>query len=34
MAALLLRLIHAVFRIMPNINVYVSVCISVCVCVL
>ena len=32
MAALLLRLMHAVFRIMPNTNVYISVCISVCVC--
>ena len=28
---LLLRLMHAVFRIMPNLNVCVSVCLCVCV---
>ena len=31
MAALLLRLMHAVFRIMTNLNVCVRVCMHVCV---
>ena len=29
---LLLRLMHAVFRIMPNLNVCMSVCLCVCAC--